>query len=203
MLTPLTFVGDEAALVEAVRARHPGAATALFDRYSKQVRSMLLSTVGPDDEIPDLLHEVFIRALERIHTLREAEKLSSWLLGIAVFVGREHLGQRRRRSWLRLFSPERTQTWQIEQPSSDARRALREAYDILDKLPVDSRMAFVLRHVHGLSLPAAAAACQTSLSTFKRRLNRATEYFVGIARTRPSLVQCLQDGTRWNQQNQT
>jgi RNA polymerase sigma-70 factor (ECF subfamily) len=203
MLTPLTFVGNEAALVEAVRAGHPGAATALYDRYARQVRTMLLSTVGPDDEIPDLLHEVFIRALERIHTLREVDKLASWLAAIAVFVGRAHISQRRRRSWLRLFSPERTQTWQLEQPPSDVRRALRETYAILDRLPIDARMAFVLRYVHGMSLPDAAAACQISLSTFKRRLNRATEHFLKVARTRPALVQRLQDGTRWNQQNQT
>jgi RNA polymerase sigma-70 factor (ECF subfamily) len=203
MITPLTFTGDDAALVEAILAGHPGAATALFDRNARQVRAILLSTVGPDDDIPDLVHEVFIRALERIDTLRAADKLTSWLVAIAVFVGRAHINQRHRRRQLRLFSPERTRTWELEQPPSDARRALREAYAILDQLPLDARMAFVLRYVHGMTLPEAAAACQTSLSTFKRRLNHATEYFLTVARTRPSLMQCLQDGTRWNQKSQT
>lgn len=203
MLVPLTFLGDEAALVQAVRARNAGAATVLYDRYAKQVRAMLLATVGPDDEIPDLLHEVFLRALGSIDTLRDADKLSSWLAAIAVFVGRAHVRQRRRRSWLLLFSPERTHSWQVEQPSSDARRALREAYTILDQLAVEPRMAFTLRYVYGMSLPAAADACRTSLSTFKRRLKHATAYFLKAARTRASLVQWLQDGTRWNQQNHT
>jgi RNA polymerase sigma-70 factor, ECF subfamily len=203
MLPPLTFIGDDAALVEAVRAKHPDAVTALFDRYARPVRAILLSTLGPDADIPDLVQEVFIRALERIGTLREVDKLSGWLAAIAVFVGRAHVNQRYRRNRLRLHSPELTRTWQLEQPPSDARRALREAYTILDQLPVDSRMAFVLRYIHGMTVPDAAAACRTSPSTFKRRLNHATEYFLKIARTRPLLMQCLQDGTRWNQQSQT
>jgi RNA polymerase sigma-70 factor (ECF subfamily) len=98
---------------------------------------------------------------------------------------------------LRLFSPHHTRPRQIEQPSSEARAALRDVYAILDQLPVDQRMAFVLRHIHGMSMPDAAQACATSLSTFKRRLKRAMSYFLQVARTRPSLVQWLEDETRW------
>jgi RNA polymerase sigma-70 factor (ECF subfamily) len=203
MLTPLTFVGDDAALVEAILAGHPGAAACFYDRYARQVRAMLLTTLGPDDDIPDLLHEVFIVALERLGSLREVEKLGGWLAAIAVFVARAHIRTRSRRRWLRFFSPEQTRTFEVEQPSSDARRALREAYTILDGMAVDPRMAFLLRYVHGMTLPAAAEACGTSLSTFKRRLTRATDDFLQVARTRPLLMQFLQDGTRWNLESRT
>jgi RNA polymerase sigma-70 factor (ECF subfamily) len=203
MLTPLTFVGDDAALVQALRAGHPGAAAVLFDRYSAHVQQTLRSTLGPDDDIPDLLQEVFIRVLDQIGSLREVDRLASWLTTIAVFVARAHIRVRTRRSWLRLFSPERTRSWQLEQPSSDARRALREVYAVLDQIPVERRMAFVLRYVHGMTLPDAAAACGTSLATLKRRLARAEKQFLEAARSRPSLVQWLEDWTRWNAQKQT
>jgi RNA polymerase sigma-70 factor, ECF subfamily len=203
MLTPLTFAGDDVALVEAIRAGHTGAAACLYDRYARQVRSMLLSTLGPDDELSDLLQEVFIVALDRLDSLREVEKLGSWLSAIAVFVARAHIRMRTRRRWLRLFSPEQTRSWEVEQPSSDARRALRETYVILDRMSIDARMAFLLRYIHGMSLPDAADACGISLSTFKRRLSRATDGFLRAARTSPRLLQFLQDGTRWNQESQT
>lgn len=204
MLTPLAFSGnDDAALVQALRAGHPGAAAVFYDRYSASVRAMLVSTLGPDDEIPDLLQEVLIRALDHIDTLREVDKLASWLATMAVFVARAHIRTQSRRSWLRMFSPQHTRTWQTEQPSSEARAALRDVYAILDQLPVEQRMAFVLRHVHGMSMPDAAFACQTSLSTFKRRLERAMKYFVRVARTRPSLVQWLEDETKWTGQKLT
>jgi RNA polymerase sigma-70 factor (ECF subfamily) len=200
MVTPLTFVGDETALVEALRAGHPGAAAAFYDQYVRQVRAVLLTTVGPDDDLSDLIHDVFIVALARIDTLRQVDKLSGWLASVAVHVGRAHVRTRSRRSWLRLFSPERTRTWEHEQPPSDARQALRDVYAILDRMPVDERVAFLLRYVHGMSLPDAAATCTTSLSTFKRRLGRAPAEFLRVAGTRPSLLQCLEDGTRWNQE---
>lgn len=203
MLTPLTFVGDDADLVEAMRAGHTGAAACFYDRYARQVRAVLLSTLGPDDELPDLLHEVFIVALDRVDSLREVKKLGSWLATIAVFVARAHIRTRSRRRWLRFFSPEQTNTWQVDQPSSDARRALHEVYAILDRMAVEPRIAFLLRYVHGMTLPDAAEACSTSLSTFKRRLGRATKDFLQAAHTRPLLRQFLQDGTRWNLKNQT
>ena len=83
MLTPLKFVGDDAALVQALRAGHPGAAAVFYDNHAARVRMTLRSTLGPDDDIPDLLQEVFIRALDQIGTLREVDRLASWLTTIA------------------------------------------------------------------------------------------------------------------------
>lgn len=199
LLTPLTFVGDDAALIEALRAGHPGAAAAFYDRYAGQVRLALRSILGPDDDIPDLLQEVFIRAMDRVGKIREADRLGAWLTTIAVFVGRAQIRLRSRRKWLRLFSPERTRLRQLEQPPSDARRALREVYAVLDDMPVDQRMAFVLRYVHGVTLVEAAEACDTSLATIKRRLSRAEERFLQAVRRRPELARWLEEGTRWTE----
>jgi RNA polymerase sigma-70 factor (ECF subfamily) len=197
VLTPLTFVGDDAALIEALRAGHPGAAAALYDRYVGQVRLMLRSILGPDDDIPDLLQEVFIRAIDRIGKVREADRLGAWLTTIAVFVGRAHIRLRSRRKWLRLFSPERTAPRQLQQPPSDARRALRQVYAVLDEMPIAQRMAFVLRYVHGATLVEAAEASDTSLATIKRRLSRAERHFLDAVRGRPELAGWLEEGTRW------
>jgi RNA polymerase sigma-70 factor (ECF subfamily) len=199
LLTPLTFVGDDRALVDALRAGHPGAAAALYDRYAGQIRLTLRSILGPDDDIPDLLQEVFIRALDRVDALRDVSRLASWLTGIAVFVGRAQIRLRSRRRWLRFFSPERTETQQREQPSSDARRALREVYAVLDRMPPDERMAFVLRYIHGTTLVEAAEACETSLATIKRRLTRAEKRFLEAVRRQPVLAEWLDEGTRWAQ----
>ena len=199
LLTPLTFVGDDAALIEALRAGHPGAAAAFYDRYAGQVRLTLRSILGPDDDIPDLLQEVFIRAIDRVGKVREAGRLAAWLTTIAVFVGRAQIRLRSRRKWLRLFSPERTRPRQLEQPPSEARRALRQVYAVLDDMPVDQRMAFVLRYVHGATLVEAAEACDTSLATIKRRLSRAEGRFLEAVRGRPELAGWLEEGTRWTE----
>jgi RNA polymerase sigma-70 factor, ECF subfamily len=203
VLTPLTFVGDDAALMQALRAGHPGAAASFYDQHAAHVQRTLRAALGADEDIPDLLQEVFIRALDGIGKLRDLERVRSWLTTIAIFVARGQIRLRSRRNWLRVFSPERTKPVAMDQPSSEARIALREVYDVLDGMPVDERMCFVLRFINGTTLPDGAEACNTSLATFKRRLARAEKRFIEAARKRPALEHWLEDGTRWNAQKRS
>lgn len=195
--TSLKSVASDATLIAALRAGQPGAAAAFYDRYASRVRATLRALLGPDADLPDLLQEVFIRALDRVEGLRDIERAGSWLTTIAVFVARAHLRVRKRRNWLRVFSPERTAAAQVEQPSSDARRTLRELYAILDRMPVDDRMAFLLRHFHGATLVDAAKACNTSLATLKRRLARAEKRFLEDVRRHPGMLERMAQGTKW------
>jgi RNA polymerase sigma-70 factor (ECF subfamily) len=197
MATPLKFVGDERALVDALRNGHPGAVAALYDRHAGAVHRTLRSALGPDADLPDLLQEVFIRALEGITQLADHDRLRGWLTGIAVFCARAHIRRRARRRWLSLFAPQRTASAEQAPPSSEARLALRDVYELLDRLPFDERMAFALRIIDGMSLPDAAEACRVSLATFKRRLTRAERAFLEAAQQRPRLLPWLQEGTRW------
>jgi RNA polymerase sigma-70 factor (ECF subfamily) len=203
VVTPLTFVGDDVALVRALQAGHPGAAAAFYDRYASEVLRTLRATLGADADVPDLLQEVFIRAIDRIGDLDCLERVRAWLTTIAIFTARAHIRRRTRRKWLGLFSPERASPRQQEPPSSEARFALRETYEILERLAVNDRMAFALRVVEGMTLPDGAAACGVSLATFKRRLARAERQFLTAARGRPALEHWLEGGTRWSRQNQS
>jgi RNA polymerase sigma-70 factor (ECF subfamily) len=197
MVTPLTFVGDHRAMVQALRSGHPGAAAAFYDQHSAHVYRILRSTMETESDVPDLLQEVFIRALDNIGDLEEPALIRGWLTSIAVFTARAHIRRTTRRNLLGMFSPEKTRPMEMEPPSSDARFALREIYQVLDAMPADERMAFVLRIVDGMTLLDGAQACRTSLATFKRRLARAEKQFLAAVAKRPALKQCLEDGTRW------
>jgi RNA polymerase sigma-70 factor, ECF subfamily len=129
MISPLTFIGDEQALVAALRAGHPGAAVVLYDGRAAHVHRTLQSALGVDADVPDLLQEVFIRAIERIGGLEEIDRVRSWLADLAGFIARAHIRRRTRR-----------------------KLAVRETYELLDTLPEDERMAFVLRIVQGMTL---------------------------------------------------
>jgi RNA polymerase sigma-70 factor (ECF subfamily) len=203
MVTPLTFVRGDDALIEALRAGHPGAAAAFYDQHAPAVRRTLQSILGADAEIPDLLQEVFIRAIDRIGELEQLDQVRSWLTTIAVFTARAHIRRQTRRKWLFTFSPEQTRERHREPPSSEARRALRDTYAVLSSLPPDQRIVFVLRFVEGMTLPEGATACRVSLATFKRRLARAEKRFLDGVRKRPQLEQWLKEGTRWSLQKQS
>jgi RNA polymerase sigma-70 factor (ECF subfamily) len=202
MVTPLKFVGDDRALVEALRSDHPGAAAALYERYAGAVHRTLRSAMGPDPDLPDLVQDVFISALDGIAQLQDHERLRSWLAGIAVFSARALIRRRARRKWLSLFSPQRVASAEQAPPSSEARQALSEVYELLNALPLDERMAFALRIIDGMTLPEAAEACGVSLATFKRRLGRAERSFMAAASLRPALQPWLTGGTSWTLRKQ-
>src|SRR5215211_6715267 len=88
-------------LVLALRARHPDAGTQLFDRYAPHVRRVLVRVMGPDTEILDLVHDVFVTALESVHRLVDPKALRAWLTQIAVFTARGRIRRRMRGRILR------------------------------------------------------------------------------------------------------
>ena len=54
----------------------------LYERYARMVHGVLLARV-PVGEVDDLVQDVFMRALRRLPTLREAASFGAWLAAIA------------------------------------------------------------------------------------------------------------------------
>jgi RNA polymerase sigma-70 factor (ECF subfamily) len=178
-------------LVLALRARHPDAGTQLFDRYAPHVRRVLVRVMGPDSEILDLVHDVFVTALESVHRLMDPRALRAWLTQIAVFTARARIRRRVRGRILR-FLPF-TELPEPELPPADfeASQAMQAVYRVLDGLDTDQRIAFALRFVAGMELTEVAASCGVSLATIKRRLARAQRSFADAAEREPALAEWL------------
>jgi RNA polymerase sigma-70 factor (ECF subfamily) len=73
---------DDSPLVRAARAGDRVAFGHLYDRYARLVHGILLTRV-PLSEVDDLVQDVFLRALPRLHTLRELNRFGAWLAAIA------------------------------------------------------------------------------------------------------------------------
>jgi RNA polymerase sigma-70 factor (ECF subfamily) len=200
VVLPLGFAGDDLALVEALRANHPGAKAALFQRHVGWVERIITHVIGFDPELADILQEVFARALASIHSLKDPSALEPWLGRVATHTARKVLRTRTRRAWLRRFvdsaEEERYEPAAIAF-APEARQALRAVYRVLDVLPTDERIAFALRFVDGMELTEVAAACDVSLATIKRRLVRSEKRFVTVAARYPELKPWLEGGARW------
>jgi RNA polymerase sigma-70 factor, ECF subfamily len=69
-------------LVEAARRGDRAAFGRLYDRYAGLVHGVLLAKVRLD-EVDDLVQDVFMTALRRLSTLREAGSFGAWLVAIA------------------------------------------------------------------------------------------------------------------------
>ena len=191
--------GELRALVDKIGAGDAAAMATLFDVHSPMVERILARILGRDVELADLLQDVFVRALEGIGRLSDPRLLRSWIAGIAVRTARETIRGRARRKWLR-FVPGYDVPEVAAPPADDeAREALRVAYGILDELGSDDRIAFCLRNIDGMELLDVARACDTSVSTVKRRLERAEQRFVALARREPTLRSWLGEGARWTE----
>ncbi len=191
----LPFDGDETALVAAMRAGRVDAAAAFYDRHVGAIHGLVVRLMGPDGELDDVVHDVFVRALESLPRLREPGALRFWLFGIAVRTVGIRFQRRRRQRWLRFMAPEDVPDPGGELPSSELGEALRDVYAILAEMDTEERVALVLHRVEGMSLPDAARAMGLSLATFRRRLARGQGKFFARARGRPALVQWLADAT--------
>jgi RNA polymerase sigma-70 factor, ECF subfamily len=159
-------------LVSALSAADPRASVHAWRKYAPRIFGLVERTLGLASDAEDITQDIFLRVFARVHTLRDPDALGSFVLSVALRVIKWHLRSRRVRKILHLVEhvPE------LPTPGIDleARRTLRRFYEVLDTLPADERMVFALRHIEGMTLTEVADANQISLSTAKRRLQRAS-----------------------------
>ena len=193
----LPFVGDDEALVCALRENEAAAVAAFCDRYSDHVKRVLARVLGADDELADLHHDVFVRALRGMAKVRDATKLKGWITVIAVNVARNALKRRYRRRWLRFLPSEAMPEAVACEADDEQTEALQRTYAVLDRLPTRQRVAFALRIIDGMKLDEVAEACGVSLATIKRVLRDAERSFVTLARADEVLAGWVEGGQRW------
>ncbi|MEM9460939.1 MAG: RNA polymerase sigma factor [Myxococcota bacterium] len=189
------FFRDETAFLDALKQRHTGAVGYFFDRYHRRVDRTLCAVLGPDAEIPDLVQEVFTRALASIPRFRgDFAQLEGWITRIAVYTARTQI--RRRRTARRWTSQAPAEESSVADPqaSPEIVDALRRAYTLIERLPVKERIPFVLRTMDQMKLEEVAATCEISLATTKRRLKSARARLDRHAQSDPVLVDWLRRG---------
>jgi RNA polymerase sigma-70 factor (ECF subfamily) len=159
-------------LVAALLAGEPAGAVQTWRKYAPRVFGIVERTLGLAPDAEDITQDIFLRIFSRVHTLREPEAFSSFVLSVALRVIKWHLRSRRVRRILHIV--ERVPELPVPGLDIDARRTLRRFYEVLDTLPADERFVFALRHVEGMTLVEIAEFSGVSLSTAKRRLHKAT-----------------------------
>jgi RNA polymerase sigma-70 factor, ECF subfamily len=162
---------DDASLVEQARAGDDRAFVALFKRYARYVAGIAYRLMGERDEVEDVVQETFTDASMNLGQLRDPGGFKSWLVTICVRRVHKRLARRRRWRW---FVAEAVH---YEPTASDPeqRAQLVALYQALESVAVDERVAWVLHHVEGETLPVVAEQCGVSLATVKRRIARAEE----------------------------
>jgi len=157
---------DDSPLVRAARAGDRVAFGHLYDRYARMVHGILLARV-PLTDVDDLVQDVFLRALPRLHSLRELNRFGAWLAAIA----RNCANDYHRRDVAEVEFDEETP--EATGPDKPAVRPYNvEAESVLvviRSLPEAYRETLLLRLVEGMTGPEIAA--RTGLTAGSVRVN--------------------------------
>lgn len=160
------------AIVEGLRRREPQAINSLFDQFGAQINRLVWRLLGADQEHNDVVHDVFSNILTSVDSLQNPALLGAWINRVTVFTVRKEIRRRRVRRVVRLGNDMPT-TVAASSESPEEQLFLRSLYRALGGLRADDRIAILLRYMEGHSVPEVARMCAWSVSTAKRRIERA------------------------------
>ena len=182
---------DDESLLERARQGDSEAFTVLVERYQDELYTMALRLLGVPADAADVVQETFLRAYMHLPDLR-ALSVRGWLFRVAVNASRDV----QRRAVRRPASPlEDAEGKVLELPSTEegpeaaaeARERAAAIREALLGLPVDYRVAVVLRDVNDLTYEEIAEVIRVPLGTVKSRISRARGLLAGALRGTPVL----------------
>ena len=151
-------LGLEAVLVTAVVEGNHDQFARLYDLYAPMVHGILLARV-PRNEVADLVQDIFLHALKKLHTLRDRNAFGPWIAMIA----------RNRAMDFHRQSRETVEVTDDLGSTNSSGANATEMLDIVRSLPDAYRETLVLRLVEGMTGP--EIATRTGLTPASVRVN--------------------------------
>jgi len=161
----------------------------LFDRYNSMVFGLVFQILGDREEALDVSQEVFLTIYRKLDSFRGESSLKTWIYCIAV-----HRASNRFRWWNRLrrrgtvsleelldkgaepdFCASANAGFQSPEDALLIEEERAEIQRLLLNLPLEQRIALVLRDIEGLSYEEIAESMKISLGTVKSRIARGRE----------------------------
>lgn len=148
-----------------------------YRRFAPYVATIGGRILGRDDDTDDLVQDVFVEATRGIAQLSSPDAIKAWLARIAIRTSVRRLRRKRllRAVHLPLDDAQDSESVASSEATPEERALIARMYRALDQLAARDRDAWVMRHVRGETLEQAAMLCACSLSTYQRRLRRASE----------------------------
>ena len=154
-------IAPEAMLVTAVIEGNHDQFARLYDLYAPLVHGIVLARV-PRTEVADLVQDIFLHALKKLHTLRDRNAFGPWIAMIA---------RNRAMDFHRQSRETVDVTEDLSSQSSGAPSGVKatEMLDIVRSLPDAYRETLILRLVEGMTGP--EISTRTGLTPASVRVN--------------------------------
>ncbi len=152
----------------------------IYRAYGPAVARWAARLGGPEAEIEDLVHEVFMVVDRKLGGFRGEAALSTWLYRITENVVRHQRRKNRLFAWL--LGDDATAHQPAETPGPDEalerKRSVEQLYRVLDRIGEKYRIALILHEIEGLSGPEIAELRGIKVSTVWVHLHRARAIFL-------------------------
>jgi RNA polymerase sigma-70 factor (ECF subfamily) len=145
----------------------------LYEGYVRYVAHIGWRLLGREDEVDDLVQDVFLAAHRGVRKLRDPEAIRGWMATVTVRLAKRRLRKRRLMAAVSLDSAPDYLSLADKNASPEHRTLLAQVYRSLDRLPANQRIAWTLRYLEGEQLDTVAQLCKCSLATAKRRIKEA------------------------------
>jgi RNA polymerase sigma-70 factor (ECF subfamily) len=144
----------------------------LYALYDKRILAYCIYVTSDRDLANDVYQEVFVKAYQSLHTLRELGKEANWLFRIARNECMNALTSRQR-SDKRSVSVEDADRFLLTHDGAEQRNEAEHLRWALEQLPPDHKEALLLAEFEGFSLKEISEMTGASLSNVKVRIHRA------------------------------
>lgn len=159
-----------------------------WHRFAPMVLMMAERCLGSKSEAEDVGQEVFYRVFRKAKTLREPDRLRSFIYSFAIRSLRTELRKKKLRSWLLFDQPEVLVEVGSRSLDVESRDLLRRFHTLLDRLTPRDRLVFVLRRMESMTVEEIATHLGISTSTVKRSMVYASNRLARWIDADPGLV---------------
>lgn len=173
------YAGD-AALAERAAAGDRSAQREIFHALKGMVHATLYRVLGSNEQLEDLLQEVFVEIFRSLPRYRGEAKLSSWAAPIAARGAFHHLRSKRARR--DVVVPFQLHVVGSPEDHAQHREGLQRLYRLLGRMSPEQHIAFALFFVDGRSLEEIAEMTGSSTVAVKNRISRARRKLWAAAR---------------------
>ena len=175
-------------LIEGIISGSPAAARQFHRRYSASISRRVWRLIGTDTEHEDIVQQVLVAVISGMKTIKKPEALDSWIRGVTIRIVRDELRRRKRKRQFVAAAVDINDDTSPDPNSPWKQSHIRSFYTILGKMRPDDRVVFVLKHLEGYTNERIAQYCNYSVSTVKRRIERAKAHFYNEAMTDYTLM---------------
>ena len=173
---------NDAALIQRVLDGDETAFSALVRKYQRSVHALAWRKIGDFHIAEDITQEAFLKAYQRLSTLKEPQSFASWLYVITANQCKAWL--RRKRTWIQ--SLEDTSSAQLEKATysghiiEENERMTEETQrevvkKLLEKLQESDRTVITLYYLGGMTYEEISNFLGVSVGAIKSRLHRARQ----------------------------